>query len=189
MKQLLLYSAIFMMLTGCSSNRSFTEQENRAYQNLKDLVTSRSFKIVSSSASPIASAAFSRVANSNILGPGNNAGNIDISGNSNKLMIKGDSIQGVLPFFGEQYFGGGYNDNHTGIEFYDVPNDYQVIHNDKKHAVDIHFKMDDKYRHSDHYNIMITLYLNNRSTIRVQSTSRSTIEYMGRVSKLEDAKE
>ncbi|MEO8774089.1 MAG: DUF4251 domain-containing protein [Gelidibacter sp.] len=188
MKVLLMYSAAFILLMGCGSSRSFTEQENQAYQNLQELVASKSFEIVSNSASPNASAAFSRVANSNILGPGNNAANIDISSNSNHLTIKGDSIQGYLPFFGEQNFGGGYNGNHSGITFNNIPKDYQVIHNDKKHAVDIQFKINDQYRHSDHYSIIITLYLNNRSMIRVQSTTRSSIEYTGLVRKLEDSK-
>ena len=188
MKRFLLYNSLFLVLMGCGSNRSFTEQENQDYRNLQDFVALKSLVIVSSSAMPFASVAFSRVANSNILGPGNNANNIDITSNSNKLTIKGDSIRAYLPYFGEQNFGGSYGGNHTGIEFNDIPKDYQVIHDDKKHTVDIHFKIDDQYRNSDHYDIMITLYPNNRSTIRVQSTSRTSIEYTGRVSRLEDLK-
>lgn len=189
MKQFLLYGGLFVMLMGCGSNRSFTEQENQAYRNLQDLVASKSLEIVSTSAMPMASVAFSKVANTNILGPGNNASNIDITSNSNKLTIKGDSIRGYLPYFGEQNFGGSYGGNRSGIEFNNIPKDYQVIHNDKKHAVDINFKIDDKYRNNEHYNIMITLYPNNRSTIRVQSTNRTSIEFTGRVSKLEEAKD
>lgn len=189
MKRLLLSSALFALLMTCGSNRQFTELDNQAYQDLKDLVASRSLVIVSNSASPFASAAFSRVANSNILGLGNNAGNIDITTNANKLTIKGDSLQGYLPFFGDQNFGGGYGGNHTGIEFDDVPKDFKVLHNDKKHTVEIRFNIDDEHRSNEHYDMRITLYPNNRSTIRVQSTTRSSIEYTGRVSKLEEAKE
>lgn len=177
------------MLMGCGSNKEFTEQDHQAYRNLQDLVASKSFKIVSNSATPRASAAFTRVANSNILGPGSSANNIDITTNTNYLTVKGDSILGFLPYYGEQNFGGGYNGNHSGIEFKDVPKEYEVINNDKKHSVDILFKIDDQYRNSDRYDIRITLYPNNRSNIRVQSTSRSSIEYLGRVSKLEEAKE
>lgn len=189
MKRFLIYSAIFVMLMGCGSNKQYTEQENQAYQNLQNLVASKSLEIVSNSASPFASPAFSRVANSNILGPGNNANSIDLTTNANKLIIKGDSIQAYLPYFGEQNFGGGYNGNHSGITFNDVPEDYNVIKDDKKHAVDIRFKIDDEHRGNEHYDVMITLYPNNKSTIRIQSTNRSSIEYTGRVSPLTEVKE
>ena len=189
MKRFLTYIALFVIVLGCSSSRSFTEEDNQAYQRLQDLVASKSLEIVSTSAIPMASAAFSRVANSKILGPGNNASNIDITSNSNRLTIKGDSIQGYLPYFGEQTFGGGaYGGNHTGIEFNDLPKDYQVVNNNKKHSVDISFKINDHYRNTDRYTIMITLYPNYRSEIRVQSTSRTSILYMGRVSNMESDK-
>ena len=189
MKRFLVYGALFVIVFGCGSQKSFTEQETQAYKNLQNLVASRSFEIVSTSATPIASVAFSRVANSRILGLGNNASNIDITTNANKLTVKGDSIRSYLPYFGEQHFGGGYAGNHSGIEFNDVPKDYQVFHNDKKHTVDITFKINDQYRNSDHYSIMITLYPNYRSDIRVQSTTRTSINYGGRVSSLEETKE
>lgn len=189
MKRLLIYNVFLLILMSCGANKQFTAQDNQAYQQLQDLVASRSFEIVSTSARPIATAAFTKVANSNILGPGNSAGNIDITSNSNKLTIKGDSISGYLPYFGEQTFGGGYGGNHTGIEFKDLPKDYQVIHNDKKHFVTISFNITDQYRKSDNYAITITLYPSYRSHIRVQSTSRTSIEYSGRVSTLEDAKQ
>lgn len=189
MKRFLLYSVVLVLLMGCGSNRKYTEQENQAYQNLQNLVASKSLEIVSNSASPFASAAFSRVANSNILGPGNSANNIDLTTNANKLTIKGDSIQAYLPYFGEQNFGGGYNGNHSGIEFNEVPEDYNVVKDDKKHTVDIRFKIDDEHRSNEHYNVMITLYPNNRSTIRIQSTNRSSIEYTGRVSPLMEVME
>lgn len=189
MKNLILYSALVILFIGCGSSREFSAQDDLDYQNLKDLVAARSFEIISNSASPSASASFNRVANSRILGPGNSANNIDITTNANKLTVKGDSISGYLPFFGEQNFGGGYNKNKNSIEFDEMPKDYQVRHDDQKHAVEIRFKIDDKYRNSEHYDMMITLYSNLKSTIRVQSSTRSSIEYTGRVTKVEDAQE
>lgn len=189
MKHILAYCVLFILFIGCSSSKEFTEQDNQDYQKLQDLVASKSFEIVSNSAMPMASASFSKVANSRILGPGNSAGNIDISSNSNRLVVEGDSIRGFLPFFGDQNFGGGYNGNHSGIEFNAIPQDYKVSLDDKKHAIDIRFKIADQYRNSERYDMIITLYPNYKSTIRVQSTNRSGIEYTGRVSKLEETKE
>lgn len=189
MKNALLHIAIFFVIVSCGTNRHFTEQENLAYEELQDLVAARSLEIISRSASPMASAAFSRVANSNILGPGNNANRIDISSNANYLRLKGDSIQAFLPFFGEQNFGSSYGSTHTGIEFNAVPKFYDVIHDDKKHTINLKFEIDDKYRTSDHYDVSITLFPNKQSIIRVQSTARSAIEYAGRVGMIKEDKE
>lgn len=169
------------MLTGCGSSKPYSAEENLAFQKLQDLVSSKSLKIVSNRAMPMASGAFSRVANSKILGPGNNAGNIDIISNSNFLVIKGNSISGFLPFYGEQHMGGGYNGNHSAIEFSDHPKNYNVIYNDKKHTAEINFAISDTYRSNEYYNIMITLYTNQTSIIRVQSSYRSSIAYTGQV--------
>jgi len=168
----------------CGSNKQFTAQDNQAYQQLQDLVASRSFEIVSTSARPIATAAFTKVANSNILGPGNNAGHIDISANGNVVVVKGDSIRGNLPFFGERNFGGSYGSNHTGIEFNGIPKNYKVTQNNKKHTIEITFNISDEYQRNERYDMTITLYPNYKSTIRVQSTGRSSIEFSGRVSRL-----
>ena len=188
MKQFLLYSILFGLLMGCGSNKQFTEQDNQDYQSLQDMVALKSFEIVSNSAMPIASASYNRVATSRILGPGNNAGNIDISSNGNKVTVKGDSIQGYLPFFGDQHFGGGYGGTNGGIEFNDIPENYKVVNNDKKHAVEVSFKIKDSKRPNEQYNMTITLYPNNRTYMRVQSSNRSSIDYSGRVSKLDGDK-
>lgn len=188
MKHLLSYGLLFTMVLSCGSGKEFTEQDNQAYRDLQDLVASKSFEIVSTTAMPMASASFSKIANSRLLGPGNNASNIDISSNSNRLVVKGDSIHGYLPFFGDQNFGGGFNGNRTGIAFKDVPENYTVTLIDKKHAVEIRFKIEDEYRSSERYDVMITLFPSNRSSIRVMPTTRSSIEYTGRVSPIEEDK-
>lgn len=174
------YILVMALLIGCGNSRTYTEQDNQAYQRLKELVQGKKFEIHSNFARPMATNALTQIANTGILGVGNSASNIDISGNSNELKIHGDSISGYLPFFGEQRFGGGYpGSNHQGIEFNDIPNDYIVGENDDKHSVRINFEIDDEYRTNEHYNIFITLFPNNRSSIQINSTNRTSIEYSG----------
>lgn len=182
MKTLFKYCFIGLMLVGCGSNKQFSEQDLRTYEDLKTMVESKSFEIISNYARPTASVAFSRVADSRILGAGNSMNHIDISSNTNNLTVSGDTIRAFLPYYGEQTFGSGYNGNHTGIEFNDVPKDYQVYFNDQKHTANIHFKINDQYRGHEPYAVLITLYKNNKSSIRVMSSYRTTIEYTGHVS-------
>lgn len=178
------------MLAGCSSSKIFTEQEQKAYENLQNLVASKNLEIVAHTAKPMMSNALTQVLNTNLLPPGNTAARINIIGTSNSLRIKGDTIQGYLPFYGEQFSGGNPGSNNQGISFKDVPKDYKVTMNDSKHSVDIIFKIKDEYRGNERYEIYITLFPNNTSTINVQSTTRSNIQFSGNVKALEtEAKE
>ncbi len=187
----LLHILLFGILASCGVNRIYTEQENQSYQQLKDLVHSKKLEIRSDNARPLATSSFSRVANTGILGAGNSAANIDISGNSNALRIVGDSVSGYFPYYGEIQTGGGYpGTNHQGIEFSGIPKNYKVVENDTKHIVEIQFQLEDQFRNNEHYTIFITLFPSMRSTIQINSTNRTSIEYLGMLQniKTEDKK-
>lgn len=181
-----LYFLMLFMVFGCGNTKSFTEQEDLAYQQLQALVNSRQVKINSDWARPTATNAFYQVANTGILGPGNNASNINIQSIGNNLTIKGDTVVAYLPYYGEQNFGGTPGSNHQGIEFNTIPDDYKVTTNDAKHAVDISFKIEDAYRGNESYNVFIRLFPNNSSTMRIQSSNRTAIEFSGHVKALEE---
>ena len=182
-----IYIFLLILITSCSGTKQFTEQENQAYIGLKNMVATKQLHIQSYKASAMASVAFSQVASTGILGPGNSASWIDITSNSNYLNIKNDSISAFLPFYGEQHFGGGYsNGNHEGIEFNNAPKDYKVTENDSKHSVTIQFAIDDQYRSIEHYNVFITLFPNNRSDIQILSSNRSSMGYTGSVEELKE---
>ena len=177
------------MLVSCSTTKTYTEQDNQAFQTLQEMVATKSFEIHSNFARPMATAAFTQLANTNILGMGNTASNINITGNSNNLTVKGDSISGYFPYFGEIQFGGGYQgSNHHGIEFKDIPEDYKINVNDDKHKVTISFSIDDQYRSNERYNVYITVFPNNRSAIQINSTNRTSIEYSGTARLLKEDK-
>jgi len=183
------YILICLAIWSCGNSKDFTQQDDRAYEQLKSLVASKQLEIVSHTAKPMVSNAFMQVANTQILGPGNTASNINISNTSNSLKIKGDTIVGYFPFYGEQDFGGTLNSNHQGIEFNNVPDDYHVRERDAKHTVEIQFGIDDQYRNNEHYRVFITLFPNNASSVRIQSTNRSSIEFSGQVKPLAEGKE
>jgi hypothetical protein len=174
------YLGILVLIFSCGSNKTYTEQDNQAFQNLQEMVRSKHFEIISNYARPMTSTAFMKVANSNILGPGNTGNNIDITGNANNLTIKGDSIQGLFPYFGELQLGSGFpGGTHQGIEFKDLPDDYKIDIIEKKRNVTIRFNIDDQYRNNERYNVFITIFPNKRSTIQINSTNRTSIEYTG----------
>ena len=179
MKQII-YIVGFIIILSCSGTKTYTEQELQQYSDLKALVQSKKLQIQSNFGRPLATAAFMQVANSGILGPGSTATNIDITSNSNRFTIDGDSISGYFPFFGEQRFGGSYpGSTQQGIEFNGIPKDYSVTENDAKQTVTISFKISDKYRSTENYNVSVTLFRSKKSNIQVNSTNRTSIEYSG----------
>lgn len=183
--KVLAYLAVLLMIFSCGGTKNYTDEENRAYDNLQNLVNSKRFEIISNRARPMATLALQQLANANMLGPGNTAGSIDITSNANFLKMKGDSVSAFFPFYGEQNFGGGsYGGSHLGIEFDAVPENYDVTFDDEKHRANIRFKAKDKYRSNEFYNIYITIFPNYRSVIQVQSTSRTAIEFTGAVKPL-----
>jgi hypothetical protein len=181
------YILVLTIILSCSGTKTYTEQDLQQYSQLKALVESKQLQIRSNFARPMATTAFMQVANSGILGPGNSATNIDIASNSNLLKIQGDSITGYFPFFGEQRFGSSYpSGNNQGIDFKGIPKDYKVTENDAKHSVTINFKINDQHRTNEHYNVFITVFPNKRSTIQINSTNRTSIEFSGSIQALKE---
>lgn len=181
--------ALMALVLGCASrNTQNTAQQNKqAYDHLKQLVDSKKFTITSNQALPVASGSLNQLSNSGLLGIGNTAASINIIGHTNYLTIKGDSVFGFLPFFGEQRFGGDYPGNtHLGIEFKDVPKNYQVSFDENKLKADLSFNIRDQYRNQESYTVYITLYPNLKSDLRVISSTRSSMGYYGYVEPLEE---
>lgn len=176
------YIITLLLLTGCSSSiKTYTEQEQKAYENLQNLIASKSFEIIAHTAKPMMTNALTQVLSANLLPPGNTPAHISIMGTSNYLRVTGDTIQAQLPFYGEQFFGSSIGTNQQGITFNDIPEYYTVTLNDVKHSIDMIFKIRDTYRNNERYEISITLYPNNSCTINLQSTSRSSIQFSGDV--------
>ena len=105
--------------------------------------------------------------------------NIDISNITNYLKIKNDSVMAYLPFYGERRFGGAYN-NTAGIEFEGIPNDFQ-INKGKKGSYEIRFSIDDKNTNTENYRVYIKLLPDMSSTININSSGRSSIQYRGNI--------
>lgn len=184
-----IYILTIVLLAGCSGSiKTYTVQEQNAYDNLQNLVASKNFEIIAHTAKPMMSNALTQVLNSNLLPPGNTPSHISIIGTSNSIRFKGDTIQGSLPFYGEQFSGGNPASNHNGISFKDVPENFKVNKNDNKHAVAISFRIKDEYRSNERYEINITLFPNNTSAMSVQSTTRSNIQFSGNLRALESEK-
>lgn len=182
MKKILLTITVYMLLLACASSNQRTSDETSKV--LDDMVNKKSFEIISSSAQPLMTAALQQLGNAGVFVNGSTAGNINLTSHTNYLRMKNDSVMAFLPFYGERQFGGGYS-NSTGIEFEGTPNNLQ-INKVKDSAYEIRFDIRDKNSNTENYQVYIKLFPNLTSTMMIRSSSRSNIQYRGRVNTLKD---
>ncbi len=167
------------VLVACGSSKVVNEADEQALQAMID---AKSFEIISQSAIPQNTTAFTALANSGLLAPGDTAGQINLIGNTNYLKIYGDTISASLPFYGERRMGGSYGVRGAGIEFEGVPSNYEVKIG-KRNVREIRFSIRDKEQQSEQYQVRISIYPNLSANINVNSTHRTSILYRGGASK------
>ncbi|WP_339704567.1 DUF4251 domain-containing protein [uncultured Kriegella sp.] len=175
---LLLFMTMVFLACGSHSNKTVARAQSR---QLDDLVATKSFEIVSDWASPMGTTSMNNVINSGLLGPGNNAGHINLIGNSNYLRVEGDSVSAYLPYFGERQMGGGYDSDGGNIQFEGVPEDYEIKQDEQTKRYEISFKINRKI---ESFTVRATLMPNLSSTVNITSSQRFPIRYRGNVSEI-----
>ncbi len=171
---LILSFFILAILGACGSGKSNVTPEQ--ISALNELVSSKYYKIESDWAYPQATMAMQQV--SGMLGPGNNASNINLMSNSNFLKIEGDSITSYLPYFGERQMNVGYGGYDSRIEFNGIMTDYST-HVNKDNSISVTF---DAVSNSENFSVYITLWPNLNTEMVLNSSFRNSIRYSGKVS-------
>ncbi|MEB8329058.1 DUF4251 domain-containing protein [Flavobacteriaceae bacterium KMM 6897] len=168
------------MLIGCGTS-SKTVTSPSQIQQLEELIASKSFQIQSDWAMPLMTNSLNSISNAGLLPPGSSGSQISLIGNSNFLMLEGDTISAYLPYFGERQMGGGYSTTDNAIQFKGIPEKYEVTENEKTQSKEISFNIDNK---TESFRVFITLSPNLSSTINVNSSDRFSIRYRGQVAPL-----
>ncbi|MFV0540253.1 MAG: DUF4251 domain-containing protein [Aestuariibaculum sp.] len=179
MKHLLLL-LLLIVLVSCGTSKNTTTQAE--IDALSSLILGKAFNIESDWAYPQATMAMQQV--SGLLGPGNNAGSINLTTNSNFLKIKGDSVYSYLPYYGERQMNVGYGGTDSSIEFKGLMENYSE-RTGKNQSVIIAFDAQNS-SNAENFTVTITLWPNLNSQIYLNSISRNSIQYIGRVEVLKD---
>ncbi|OIQ28492.1 MAG: hypothetical protein BM564_08805 [Bacteroidetes bacterium MedPE-SWsnd-G2] len=108
---------------------------------------------------------------------------VNIFNNTNSLKMDGSHSKADLPFFGV-VTGGGYNLS-PGIEFDDDISDYSMSINQKKHRINIKYKVRSK---AELYHVNITVFHSGRASVNINSTYRNTMTYDGEIIAIEASK-
>ena len=175
---LLAFSTI--VFTACTSTQPMTEAQKK---ELLAWGTKTPFEIISNRAMPMPTAAFSALANSGILTPGNTASSIDLTTTSNYFKMEGDTISGRLPYFGERRMGGNYGSNDISIRFDGVPKKSSIEYLNNKQRVEMRFGISQE-DDNEQYDILVMIFPNKTVRIDVTSSERTPISYSGTISAL-----
>jgi len=178
MKKLGILCCLLLMSCGIAKN-TVTEKKATA---LKKLIDSKNFSIVSHTAMPMAGIAMQQLANSNLLGTGNTANNIDLTTNANYFKVTNlGELSVSLPFYGEtrstRFYGKLGN-----IQFEGIPTKSSLIFNDSKNRYEASYEFKTR---SDVYKIKIQIYLNSKTRLMVIPGNKSAITYLGVVQGIE----
>ncbi len=149
----------------CSMNASAqkpNEKADRAYENMKELVSNRKFSFNADSASPISGRSQSMTTNDNFLD------------------FKKDSVAAYLPYFGEVTTSIDYS-GEGAIAFNTKPLKYNMRINDRKRRITIVFNALGK---SGLYRVVLEINGSGFANLLVKSINRTGIRYYGRVQPL-----
>ncbi len=156
----------FLLIAVCCADMLFSQKPNdsadRAYENIKELVSNRRFSFNADSASPISGRSRSMTTNDNF------------------LEFKKDSVSAYLPYFGEVTTSIDYPDE-GAITFNAKPLKYNVLFNDRKRRITITFDVSGK---SGLYRVVLEINGSGFANVLVKSINRTGIRYYGRVQPL-----
>ena len=172
--RILFFFAIGLLFYNCKSTASIAEIEN-----LKRVVNETNFEITANSATPIAFANTRGL--ENLLPPGSNVANINLSNIQNYIKIKKDSLIMNLPYYGELQIVSGYN-SEVGLTFEGIPSDAINTFNTKKNNFLLMYEVKMK---NENLKILITMYASKRCSFSINSSNRTTISYDGSWNEIE----
>ena len=162
---------IILLLTvslGCKSTVTTTE-----INNLKETVLNNNFEVTLTSATPIAFANVTGI--QNLLPPGSNNANINLINISNYFIVKNDSIKVDIPYYGEQQIAMAFKSD-NGIVYEGIPEKTKNTFIDKKNKYIINYWLKNK---NETFRVTLTLFPNKNSSLSINSSHRTTINYNG----------
>jgi len=163
MRFIFIISLVLISLTALAQT-SKKEKKEAAYQRALELIESQQFEFIARRALPPKVRA------------------IDLSTNSNFLIVNKDKGKAQIPYFGRA-FSGGYSSSDGGIRFDGTFESYDVQKNDKKNRATIKFKIRGE---GDTYTCTLTIPGLQNVSLNVLSNNKQSINYTGFIQELEE---
>ncbi len=163
MRSALIISLFLINLT-VFAQVSRKEKKEAAYQEALELIENQKYEFIARRALPPKVRA------------------IDLSTNSNFLIVNKNTGKAQIPYFGRA-FSGGYSSSDGGIRFDGTFESYDIQKNDKKNRAIIKFKIRGE---GDTYTCTLTVPSLQNASLNVLSNNKQSINYTGFIQKLEE---
>ena len=182
---IILTGFIAVLLFGCSAAKNEANKELKAKQfdELKEFVSGNQLHFKADYALPMQTFAVVQVTNALLRNTGNAAGRIYVARFGDYLKIQDGTVDGDFSYFGEIRIGRTLDPNDNAIIFKGEPKEYEVIENTKKKMVSIEFNINSD---SETFSVTLNIYPNKRAYLNITSPYRTSIQYQGMISVLED---
>ncbi len=177
--QMIVFLICGLFLRCGSTNK--VQQNAQTLSEFNSLMDKKSFEFRADTAYPMQTQAFNAVANAGLLPPGSTSGAIQLIDISSYVKIYGDSVAGVLPFYGERQFGGGPMSK-SGIEFKGVPDTFSQTYNEAKQQYDITFEISSE---TGRHKVNMKLFPSKSASVLVTGNQRNSIRFKGKIVPIE----
>ena len=181
---LILLGMVLGLLWSCGGTKSAEAiaLKNRQFEEVKELIATKSFMIEVKTAYPMQTYAVTQITNTLMRNTGNSAGRIDVTGDY--IRVKADSVKGGLSYYGEVRIANTLDPRDAGINFEGETLSYEVFENEKKQILSVRF--DIKGNTMELFSVIMQLYPNKRVTVFINSPNRNSIRYDGKLKELDE---
>ena len=170
---------IFFLFIACAASNT---EDNVPSPALKKIIDNKHFQIVSQWANPQYTVATSQLQGLGLTSSNSIGGRMEISGITNYLTIKNDSIIASLPYYGARQMSSGSGSIDQGIL---IKGAAKIEIEQKGNSYILKFNINDNNVKNEHYTVRLKLNSNLSSIIDITSSHRTNIRYEGRFSKLD----
>ncbi len=181
MKTIIILFISTLVLISCGTTEMVNLTSIQNPSETQQMILNRNFEFSASFANPMATNELNQIANSNLLGPGNSAGRISLIGNTNYLIVRNDSVNAYLPYYGTRQVITGIGNSTNAIQFEGLAKNYESNYDAKNNRTRVSFSAENG---TENYDITITIYESKNADVSVRSSQRNGISYDGTISKI-----
>ncbi len=169
------------VILSCGSSKNEVTSNN--IDEIRAIVNARTFKFQANFAYPLQSNDVILATNALMRGSQNMGGQINLSGNGDFLMLKGELTEGNLSYFGEMR-NVGYNDIADNSIIFSGPfSDYKIEEKGKGDKTIVQF---DANNPVEQFRIRMVVFNNYKSNLIIYGSNRTAIRYTGVIVPLEE---
>ena len=170
-----IYPILFLLLFAASCKTAKAPLSDQEWERLERIVTDRNFEFEAQWAEPLPDQSINALSGAGMLPPGSSPNRINLIGNPNYFVMKGDSVRTQLPYWGERQTVQTYG-RAEGINFEGQAENIRMSRNDSQNYYDLDFDLRNKL---ELLQCNLRFCSGQRALLTIQSNMRNQIRFDG----------